>query len=336
MEEHKGEIDGFYGAFFGGSTNFTAEEDVQPKSSDVDIHIVIDGEIPTSLRQRKCSHKGLILELAFDKLKDAMTPDKMLSSCFHAHNFSVPCVISDPSGHLGKIQEAVAKNYEKAEWVRKRCEDARNIAKYWLNRCSEEDLSFIDCHFSFLFGSVWIADPPIITDLGIPTVRRWFLPLREVLGKHDRLHLYGKILELNGIAQLKRMQVVAIYKDMVNAFDRAVEVIQTPVSYEFNICRAARPYAIGGSQQMIEDGDYRGAVPFIMWIYYTSINVIQNDASEEEKTKYLRSYQNALNTLGFTSKEVIIERAKKMKEELLPEIMEVAEYIIEHNPDVIK
>ncbi len=73
-----------------------------------------------------------------------------------------------------------------------------------------------------------------------------------------------------------------------------------------------------------------------MLIYDTSIKVIQNDAPEEEKAKYMESYQKNMDALGFTSEDVIIERAKKLKEELLPEIMEVAEYIIENNPNIIK
>ncbi len=62
---------------------------------------------------------------------------------------------------------------------------------------------------------------------------------------------------------------------------------------------------------------------------------IQNDAPEEEKPKYMESYQKAMGTLGFTSEQAIIERGKKLRE-LIPEIMEVAEHIIENNPNIRK
>jgi hypothetical protein len=159
--------------------------------------------------------------------------------------------------------------------------------------------------------------------------------LREVLKKYNKLHLYEKIFELYGSLNIGRYQAGFACSEMAKAFDRAVQVIKTPVRSDYNISKAARSYAVGGSFEMIENGDYRGAVGFAMWIYNVAVKVIQNDAPEEDKAKYLESYQNAMDTLGFTSEQVIIERAKKLKE-LIPKIMEVAEYIIENNPNIIK
>ena len=59
----------------------------------------------------------------------------------------------------------------------------------------------------------------------------------------------------------------------------------------------------------------------------------RTDAPEKEKAKYMESYQKAMDTSGFTSDDVIIKRAIKVNA-LIPEIMEVAELVIENNPNI--
>ena len=336
VEEHKGEIEGFHGAYFMGSINFKPEDEIMSASSDVDICTVLKDRNPGEIHWHNVNYHGVILNTAYQSLESLNMPEQMLSSSYRGYHFSVPCIISDPSGHLTKIQKAVAKEFPKGKWVHKRCDDALAMAEGFLNGCIKENLEFFDRYFWMLPSIPWMADLPIIADLGVPTLRKWASRFHEVLEKYNRQNLYGKFLELIGVAQLNRIQTETICSGMAKAFDKATQIIQTPVAFDFNISEASRPYTVGGSFQLIEQGHYREAVPFILWVYYTSIRVIQNDAPENEKARYMLSYQKAMDTLGFTSEKIIIDRAKKLKEELIPEIMEVAEYIIENNPNIIK
>jgi hypothetical protein len=340
VEEQKGEIERFHGAFFAGSINFKSEDELwEEKTSDVDIHVLIDGEVPKSIRQRKLSYHGIILEPSYENRENLMTPEQVLSSFTYAYHFTVPSIISDPSGHLSKLQEAVERDFAKAKWVKARFEKVYPIAERMVDRCindHEEGYDSIKRFGTFLPVFIGLGDAPLIADLKVPTLRRIYVLLRELMDRYDQTHLYNAILDLGGFRSLSQKQVFSIHGAFTEAFDRAVQVLRTPVGYDFNLQAAARPYIIDGTRQMIENGQHREIAWFIMWVFGAAIAAIQNDAPKEEKAIYVESYQKAMNTLGFTSEEVIIDRAKKLKEELLPEIMEVAEYIIENNPDVIK
>ena len=65
-------------------------------SSDVDLYIVIDGDMPENTRHVKFDYKGIILEPSYDSIQQYRTPDQLLASNFLAFHFRVPNIISDP------------------------------------------------------------------------------------------------------------------------------------------------------------------------------------------------------------------------------------------------
>jgi hypothetical protein len=137
VEEYKGEIDGFVGAYFVGSINFKAENEIWPDTSDIDFRIVVNSETPKDFRQRKFLYNSVLLEPIYQKLDEIETPDQILSHAAYGCHFTVPNTISDPTGHVLEIQKAVAKDFEKEKWVRKRCEHAQDWAEHILIRCIE-------------------------------------------------------------------------------------------------------------------------------------------------------------------------------------------------------
>ena len=86
---------------------------------------------------------------------------------------------------------------------------------------------------------------------------------------------------------------------------------------------------------MIDEGDIREAVFFILCMLSLANKEIQKYAIDEDKERYIQSYMKAMSTWDYSSEGDIIERAKEAKR-ILPEIMEIAEYIIENNPNIIK
>ena len=123
-------------------------------------------------------------------------------------------------------------------------------------------------------------------------------------------------LALLGYAELGKSDVEALLEDTTTAFNKAVQVIKTPFFADWNICEEARPISIGGSQELISNGDHREAVLFIMMVFNWSVLAIQNDAPDDEKLPFLLSYQKALDVLGLGTDEDFLHRVAKWKDTL--------------------
>ena len=96
VSEHAAKIPGFAGAFYTGSITSLPDQEDYSSSSDVDLYIVIDGDMPENTRHVKFDYKGIILEPSYDSIQQYRTPDQLLASNFLAFHFRVPNIISDP------------------------------------------------------------------------------------------------------------------------------------------------------------------------------------------------------------------------------------------------
>ena len=121
--------------------------------------------------------------------------------------------------------------------------------------------------------------------------------MKELLHERDRLDLHEEALEVCGVAYLSRAEVEALLRDMALAFDRAVEVKKTPAMHSWKLQPYLRPYAVEGSQEMIDEGHYREAVFWIALPHVTAHLVLQNDAPEAEKSMFQTSFDHLLDHL---------------------------------------
>jgi hypothetical protein len=97
-----------------------------------------------------------------------------------------------------------------------------------------------------------------------PTVRLRYLRAREELP--DRPDLYERMLELLGCAGVDASAVSRHLDRLTEVFDRAVAVGPTPFPFSSDISAEARPVAIDGSRALVDAGDHREAV---FWIVAT-------------------------------------------------------------------
>ena len=93
----------------------------------------------------------------------------------------------------------------------------------------------------------------------------------------------------------------------MRAFDRAVEVYQTPIPYGFAIRPHLRPYHVEATQEMIDEGNHREAMYWITCLD-TAYLALQNDAPDAEKPVFAAQLQAMQAALGFTSAEAWAER----------------------------
>ena len=339
VEEQKSRIDDFYGAYFSGSFNFKADDDIWEDWSDIDIRIVIDGDPPAGIIHKRLLHRNLLFDAWYDRLAEWLKPDRLLSNSGMAYHFSVPNIIDDPTGNLTKTQKAVAKEYAKIEWVRKRCDHALAKSKRTLELSvgeQQKKCDFFTKHVWHLgLGAAWATGIPVLADLSAPTGRRCMIVFRDVLKKYNIPRLHPLLLELLGHPRVNHGQTISMLNELAKAYDQAVQLVPQEIKGSTYISEMCRPYAIGGSQQMIDDGNFREAFGFILWMFSLAHQAIQNHGSDEEKVRSMQSYMKTMRVWGYASEDDIIQREKKVKE-LLPEIMKAAEYIIANNPIIIK
>ena len=147
-----------------------------------------------------------------------------------------------------------------------------------------------------------------VAQLKRPTTRRTLTLLRELLEAHGRPDLNEAALTVMGSAQMSRADVQALLDQSVIAFDRSVEVYQTPTPYGFTIRPHLRPYLVAATQEMIDEGNHREAMYWITALAGESYLVLQNDAPEAEKPLFAAQQQAMLAALGYTSTELWAER----------------------------
>src|SRR5207247_7644354 len=106
---------------------------------------------------------------------------------------------------------------------------------------------------------------------------------------------------------MSRADVQALLDQSVTAFDRAVEVYQTPTPYGFSIRAHLRPYLAEATQEMIDEGNHREAMFWIMALAGESYLVLQNDAPDAEQPIFEAQLRAMYATLGYTSDEAWAE-----------------------------
>ncbi len=100
-----------------------------------------------------------------------------------------------------------------------------------------------------------------------------------------------------------------------------------------DISDLARPIALDDSRELIERGDHREAIFWIVATYSRCQKVLYHDAPEEVQEQFSPGYRHLLGDLGITSFADLQRRGDQVKG-LLPRIWEVAEAIMAANPEI--
>lgn len=336
VEEEASKTPGFQGAFLIGSINWRTEDEPMPPTSDVDVRIVVDIDdheliAEQGLRQQIRSIQGVTLDFGFDPISRVGTPEQVLGNYTLACHFSVPNILSDPSGHLTKIQKAVEKHYAQRRWLTERVERARVHTLEVLHDLQMSD-DVVGSVTPLFFAVMGMTQIPAVADLRNPTMRKCLVVFLELVERQRKRPLHESVLKFLGSDAMDRKAVERHHRDLVTVFDRAVEIAQSPSIGDFvNI--TARPVVIAGSWELIEDGFHREAMLWILSMRALCQATIEKDASDREKAQYAQRYKEFLVELGLASVEDSKKRAQ-YGERLLEEVMQVAEEIIETNPKV--
>jgi hypothetical protein len=328
--EEAGKVPGFCGAFFHGSVNWLPDDAVLSPASDVDVMVALADPAPPD-KPGKFRYRGVLLEVSYLPGDQLQSAEQVLGQYHLAGSFAVPSVILDPTGRLGELQAAVARDYAKRRWVRRRCEHARDkaLGGYAL----DEAAPFPDQVTAWLFPAGILTHVLLVAGLKNPTVRQRYLAARALLAEYGHSALYEPLLELLGCARMSRGRAERHLAALAEAFDAAKAVVRTRFSFASDISDVARPIAIDGSRELIARGDHREAVFWMVATYSRCQQVLARDAPAAMRDRFDPGYRRLLGDLGIASTADLRRRGEQV-EEFLPRVWAVAEAIIAANREI--
>ena len=322
-------IRGFAGAFFHGSTNSLADDDLLPPASDMDVMVVLDvPEPPTKLG--KFNYADVLLEASYLSNSELRSAEHVLGQYHLAPSFRTASVIADPTGHLTKMQADVSREFARRLWVRKRCEHARDKV---LANCSVNAAAPLhDQGNSWLFPTGVTTHVILTAGLRNPTVRKRYVAVRELLQQYGHGDFHEELLDLLGCADMTPERVAQHLASMTEAFDTASGVIRTPYQFASDFNQSARPIAVDGSRELIEAGLHREAIFWIAATYCRCRIIFQNDAPDA-LVRHDPGLHALLEDLGIAS-YADRERRCEQTREFMPRVWSVAEAIIAANREI--
>ena len=307
------------GAVLNGSILDRPDGDTLPESSDVDINLIVDEE--PSEKPGKFRYQGALLEASFLPLSMVEPMEKALTTYEIAGAFrSARGLLFDPNGRIGPIVAYVSERFAQPEWVRIRCENVfrkivRGMGSY------REDLPMLDNVNCWLFPTGILTHAVLVAALHNPTVRLRYLRSRAVLAEWNRLDVYETLLEPLGCGRITASQALHHLHGLERTFDLAAACRKTAFPFQNDIDPAARVVAIDGSRELIEAGDPREAVFWMVATYERCHRILRADAPDLHEAR-LPDFLAFLADLGITTHADLRNRFAQV-EGLLPLIRNV-------------
>ncbi len=331
VELHAHHLPDFAGAYlWGGITALPADAPFH-LYRDVDVIVVLTEGAPDG--EAEFFYRGLMLEVGSKNLADHQDAEAVLADPSAGPNLATTQILADPTGILAPLQQAVAADYRRRRWIQARCAAekasvARQLAamREVANPVGQAPLWPLWGLLNALSGLLAVAQ------LKRPTTRRTLSLLGELLNEQGRPDLHEAVLTLWGSAHMSRADVQAMLDQSVVAFDRSVELYQTPTPFGFTIRAHLRPYLADATQELIDEGKHREAVFWIVTLVTEAYLVLQNDAPDAEKPVFAAQLQALLAALGYTSAELWAERVATA-ERLAAEIYRIADTLAALHPE---
>ncbi|HME72347.1 MAG TPA: hypothetical protein VKM54_21140 [Myxococcota bacterium] len=323
---------GFRGAYFIGSSVHLPDDAELPADSDIDVAVVID-EAKPSLKPGKLLHRGALLEISVFPWKWFSSVDEFSSSYHLAAGFQTDTILADPSGALRALQRHVARSFCEEAWVRRRSKNALAKVEKFLAGI-DVSAPWHDQAMGWLFATGVTTHVLLVAALKNPTVRLRYLAVREVIEEYGRRSLYSDLLGLLGCAEMTSDLVAHHLAALAKTFDAAAAVAKTAFSFSSDITSIARPIAIDGSRKLIESGDHREAIFWMIVTFARCNKILASDAPPTTVSEFAPAFNAILSDLGIRSLADLSSRGDRVRR-FLPELWETAEEIIAANPCVV-
>jgi hypothetical protein len=269
----------FRGAFLTGSATDLPGGARLPRSSDVDLTVLVAPSTTSvgrpvpgaaGLRSGKQLVDGVLVDVSYLEEGALVDPAWVAASFVYAPSFRGGQVLADPTGHLGRLEAAIAPSFATPAAVRARTADVHRRIRARLTAL-EPGATWADLVLHWLFPTSLTAVSRLVAALRMPTIRQRYLRAREVTPPAE----YERLLTLLGCGDATP-ELVARHLDAVaERFDEAAAVLAATdpsgdgprLPFAADLTAAARPVAIDGSRALVESGNHREAV---FWVVATA------------------------------------------------------------------
>ena len=275
-------LPGFLGAHLMGGITSMALSNPFPTYRDVDLHMILKDGSDIPGENAEVLYNGLMIEAGFRQQKDYRTPEVVLADPVIAGHMALPSILSDPTGFLSQLQEVISREYARRKWVQARCEAEKRETLDKLETLSHiPDPDPVTAFELLGYASTYVPAVLALASLKAITGRRCYIQMRHILESLGRADLYERLLKVVGIEQASREQAERYLRDAAEAFDLAVRVKRTPHPFGHKMYAHLRPYLVGGSKEMMDEGYCREAAGWTMAFYGNSMQIIQTDAPSQ-------------------------------------------------------
>lgn len=323
-------LPGYRGALWHGSILTMPDDAELAPSSDLDIVVVVD-DPAAQPPLGKIVREGVLLDVSFvgrDEIRDI---DALLANHSLAPTFRSPELLDDPSGALAAITDRVRSAFATRASVERRVASATARLERNLGSLSP-DRTFPDNVMAWLFGTGITTHVLLVAGLRNPTVRKRYLAAGELLDDVGMPEVYPWLLDLLGCRHWTPAMTAGHLDALEDAFDAAGEAIQTPVFFANDLGAASRPVAIGGSRELIEAGDHREAVFWIVATWARCMTVFHNDAPALA-SRFDPGFRAVVADLGIADLDDLRQRADEVIDSL-PRLKRVASAIMDATPEI--
>ena len=275
---------GFRGAFLTGSATDLPGAATLPRSSDVDVTVLVAAA--AERRSGKQVVDGVLADVSYLEERVLADPAWVAASFVYAPSFRGGQVLADPTGHLGRLEAAIAPEFATPAAVRARTADVHRRIRARLTALDPE-AAWPDLVIQWLFPTSLTAVAKLVAALRMPTVRLRYLRARAVTPPAE----YERLLALVGCGDLAPGLVARHLDEVAARFDEAAVVLARssvpppsapttvhaaaggaaaagrPLPFAADLTPAGRPVAIDGSRDLVAGGNHREAV---FWIVATA------------------------------------------------------------------
>lgn len=334
VAKHFQSVDGGIGAVLAGSINYRQDSAVWPDGSDIDIWLYRSGRCTPG--PMKFGYRGVIVE-----------PSMHSSDCFDdieailGHPHESPHlvrgeILADPRGAIAKLRLAIEPEFPKLKWVRRRMDwVAENASRKLAISAKAKPGSYVEPLLQLVLGIRNIVAMAPIATLENPTMRRCMVVARDILSRHGHDGLSDELLDILCGRDMTPEEVRAYIPSMMELYRQATTVAKTPFWARFELDPAAESMFRIAAQDMIEAGDHREAVFFVLFVHYFSHQAIQNDGTDQEKAASRELLSRTLATVGILDMAEMNRRSLRAAA-LLPAYREACETIASACTQVVK
>ncbi|GAA4076768.1 hypothetical protein [Nonomuraea soli] len=318
---HRHTLADYGGAYLSGSAVWAGDDEELPASSDVDVMVLTPDKLG------KFRHRGVLIEVSAMDWGRLGSAEQVLGSYHVAGAFRPAAgpgtVIDDPTGRLTALRLAVAPLYGQAHWIRRRCSNAEEGVVAFASRAAEGAGPWPQLVTSWLFGCGVTTHVLLTAGLRNPTVRKRYSAVLDLLRAHGMEGFHTDLLDLLGCADWTPARARHHLDALTEVFDRTALLRERDFPFAADLTAEARPVAIDGSRELIERGEHRESVFWIVATYSRCLQALGLDSDP--------GFEALLADLG-VDRERLPGRARAVLD-FLPRLRERAEAIIRESAD---